>query len=135
FELKVPTLAWTFHMRCPPNLIVDNSNGGCGVGMDLRPTAWGQLLKDHLASVRPYLESIDTDGTTPPVEPEEPEEPEEPIEPEEPPVEPEEPEEPIEPGDGVTYDPGFRLGANNNEWWVEVFANADSVEVELSGGR
>jgi endoglucanase len=48
-QLEIPYLAWTFHMRCPPNLLVDNSQGGCGVGMQLQPTSWGQLLKDRLA--------------------------------------------------------------------------------------
>ncbi|HMI85858.1 MAG TPA: cellulase family glycosylhydrolase [Polyangiaceae bacterium] len=43
-------LAWTFHGRCPPNLLVDNSGGGCGVGMELVPTAFGQQLKDRLAT-------------------------------------------------------------------------------------
>jgi endoglucanase len=45
----IPWLAWTFHMRCPPNLLVDNSGGGCGSGMDLAPTEWGTLIKDRLA--------------------------------------------------------------------------------------
>lgn len=47
--LKVPYLAWTFHMRCPPNLLVDNSSGGCGVNMPLQPTSWGQQLKTRLS--------------------------------------------------------------------------------------
>jgi endoglucanase len=48
-ELEIPHLAWTFHMRCPPNLLVDYSGGGCGVGMDLEPTAgWGELIFDRL---------------------------------------------------------------------------------------
>ncbi len=47
-DLRIPYLAWTFHMRCPPNLLVDYSAGGCGVGMSLEPTAWGQLLMDNL---------------------------------------------------------------------------------------
>jgi endoglucanase len=46
----VPHLAWTFHMRCDPNLLVDNSAGGCGVGMTLAPTSWGTLLKTGLAT-------------------------------------------------------------------------------------
>jgi hypothetical protein len=48
---EVPHLAWTFHPRCPPNLLVDNTSvdGGCGVGMPLQPTSWGTLLKDRLA--------------------------------------------------------------------------------------
>ncbi len=45
----IPHLAWTFHMRCSPDLLVDNSSGGCGVDMPLQPTAWGQQLIDHLA--------------------------------------------------------------------------------------
>jgi len=45
----VPYLAWTFHMRCPPNLLVDNSGGGCGTGMALTPTSWGSRLKARLA--------------------------------------------------------------------------------------
>lgn len=46
----VPYLAWTFHMRCPPNLLVDGSAGGCGVGMTLTPTSWGARLKARLAT-------------------------------------------------------------------------------------
>ena len=49
-QLKLPYLAWTFHMRCSPNLLVDNSGGGCGTGMELQPTDWGQLLKTRLLS-------------------------------------------------------------------------------------
>ncbi len=50
-DLEIPHMAWTFHMRCPPNLLVDNSGGGCGVDMDLAPTAdWGQLIFDRLAT-------------------------------------------------------------------------------------
>ena len=51
-EHDIPYLAWTFHMRCPPNLLVDNSNAGCGIDMPLVPTDWGQLFKDRLA--RPW---------------------------------------------------------------------------------
>jgi cellulase (glycosyl hydrolase family 5) len=47
---EIPYLAWTFHGRCPPNLLVDNSGGGCGVGMDLVPTAFGQKVKARLAT-------------------------------------------------------------------------------------
>jgi endoglucanase len=45
----IPWLAWTFHMRCAPNLLVDNSVDGCGGGMDLEPTAWGQHIMDRLS--------------------------------------------------------------------------------------
>lgn len=47
---EVPYLAWTFHMRCPPNLLVDYSEGGCGEDMTLEPTSdWGQAIMDRLA--------------------------------------------------------------------------------------
>ncbi len=48
-ELDVPWLAWTFHMRCEPNLLVDNSGGGCGEGMELEPTEWGSHIKTRLS--------------------------------------------------------------------------------------
>jgi endoglucanase len=47
----VPYLGWTFHMRCPPNLLEDTSGGGCGIGSPLVPTAWGVLLRDHLRAM------------------------------------------------------------------------------------
>ncbi len=47
-SLSIPYLAWTFHMRCPPNLLVDYSNWGCGVDMPLEPTSWGKILMDRL---------------------------------------------------------------------------------------
>lgn len=46
----VPYMAWTFHMRCPPSLLVDNSAGSCGLGMTLAPSAWGQQLQAQLAN-------------------------------------------------------------------------------------
>ncbi len=46
----IPYLAFTFHMRCPPNLLVDTSGGTCGVGMALTPTAWGTQLQSRLAT-------------------------------------------------------------------------------------
>jgi hypothetical protein len=49
---EVPYLAWTFHMRCPPNLLVDTSKGTCGAGMPFEPTPWGHLLQSRLA--QPY---------------------------------------------------------------------------------
>ncbi|MDP1827997.1 MAG: cellulase family glycosylhydrolase [Archangium sp.] len=45
---EVPHLAWTFHQRCPPNLIEETAPG-CGVNMALRPTAWGTAFKTQLA--------------------------------------------------------------------------------------
>jgi endoglucanase len=47
---EVPHLAWTFHMRCPPNLLVDDSGGGCGVDMALDATEWGTQLETNLAT-------------------------------------------------------------------------------------
>jgi hypothetical protein len=48
----IPWLAWTFHMRCDPSLLVDNTGDGdgCGFGMDLVPSQWGTVIKDRLAS-------------------------------------------------------------------------------------
>lgn len=46
--IDVPHLAWTFHQRCPPNLIEETAPG-CGVNMPLRPTSWGTLFKNQLA--------------------------------------------------------------------------------------
>lgn len=45
---NVPYMAWTFHMRCPPNLLVDTSNGGCGIGSMLIPSPWGQQVQAQL---------------------------------------------------------------------------------------
>jgi len=50
--LEIPWLAWTFHMRCSPNMLTDFSGGGCGVGMALAPTSFGTLVRTQLAS--PY---------------------------------------------------------------------------------
>jgi hypothetical protein len=46
---EIPHLAWTFHMRCPPNLLEDTAAGTCGDRMNLVPTPWGRLIKDTLA--------------------------------------------------------------------------------------
>jgi hypothetical protein len=47
-ELQVPYLGWALHQRCPPNLLVDTVGYGCGAGMPLTPTPWGQQLRAHL---------------------------------------------------------------------------------------
>ena len=47
-ELQVPFLGWALHQRCPPNLLVDTVGYGCGAGMPLTPTPWGQQLRAHL---------------------------------------------------------------------------------------
>ncbi len=53
-EEEIPTIAWNFHMRCPPNLLADTAEDGCGLaaatGYDFPRTSWGDLLKDHLAT-------------------------------------------------------------------------------------
>jgi hypothetical protein len=41
--------AWTFHQRCSPDLLVDQTGSGCGAGMDLEPTEWGTVIKNRLA--------------------------------------------------------------------------------------
>lgn len=50
----VPYLAWAFHQRCPPNLLVDSASDGCGLaastGYAFPRTAWGDLLFAHLAT-------------------------------------------------------------------------------------
>ena len=52
-SLQIPYTGWTFHMRCPPNLLIDHSGGGCGVGMNLEPTSWGTLLRNQLTDTTP----------------------------------------------------------------------------------
>ena len=50
----IPYIAWNFHMRCPPNLLEDSAEDGCGLaaatGYDFPRTSWGDLLHDHLAT-------------------------------------------------------------------------------------
>jgi hypothetical protein len=52
-SLDTPWLAWTFHMRCDPSMLVDNSDNsgdsGCGGGMDLEPTDWGTNIRNRLS--------------------------------------------------------------------------------------
>src|SRR5690606_13586897 len=52
-QRDIPWLAWTFHMRCDPNLLMDNSGGGCGEDMDLVPSAWGTHIRNRLS--QPWL--------------------------------------------------------------------------------
>lgn len=103
--LGIPHLAWTFHGRCPPNLLVDNSGGSCGVDMPLEPTAWGRQLQEHLLASLP----------APPTDNEDPAGNEDPVD---------------EPVSSPGYDPAFTLSANCNEWWIEATAGADRVDVE-----
>ena len=45
--------AWTFHMRCQTSaMLVDSSALGCGVGMPLQPTEWGQVVLSQLQATR-----------------------------------------------------------------------------------
>jgi hypothetical protein len=48
-DIDVPWLALMFHMRCPPNLLIDNSSASCGVDMALEPTPWGEQIISALA--------------------------------------------------------------------------------------
>ena len=52
-KAEVPYIAYTFHFRCPPNLLVDHSNNGCGEGTKLEPSPWGTMLKERLAKPWP----------------------------------------------------------------------------------
>lgn len=49
----IPWMAWTFHQRCPPSLLVDHDGSGCGVDMALTPSEWGTVIQDRLAT--PWL--------------------------------------------------------------------------------
>jgi endoglucanase len=47
----LPWLAWTFHFRCPPNLLDDQSSDMCGIGMPLQAGGdWGALIQTQLAT-------------------------------------------------------------------------------------
>ena len=53
-QRDIPYLAWTFHMRCPPNLLQDTASDGCGhaasTGFDFPRTGWGDLFHAELAT-------------------------------------------------------------------------------------
>lgn len=58
-SLQIPYSAWSFHHNCAPNLLVDNSGGGNGPGMDLVPTEWGEVLRNHLLGIEvPKIEDL-----------------------------------------------------------------------------
>ena len=42
---SIPCAAWALAIRCWPDLLIDNSNGGAGVGMTLQLSPWGELLR------------------------------------------------------------------------------------------
>ena len=45
----IPWLAWTFHQRCGPSLLVDYQGSGCGADMELTPSDdWGVVIYDRL---------------------------------------------------------------------------------------
>lgn len=50
--LEIPHIAWSFHHRCPPNLLQDTASDGCGLsastGYDFPRTSWGDMLYDYL---------------------------------------------------------------------------------------
>jgi len=49
---EVPYIAWNFHMRCPPNLLMDTTSDGCGLdastGYDFPRTSYGDVVFTHL---------------------------------------------------------------------------------------
>jgi hypothetical protein len=48
---NIPWLAWSFHFRCPPNLLQDFSNDSCGVDSALVAEGdWGALVEKQLAT-------------------------------------------------------------------------------------
>ena len=50
---QVPWTAWTVHMRCRSTaLLIDQSQGGCGLNMPLIPSAWGQVIQSSLQRFR-----------------------------------------------------------------------------------
>jgi endoglucanase len=141
-SLKIPYTAWTFHQRCPPNLLVENSGGGCGVGMALQPTSWGNVVKTQLSkgAVTPPPDESGPDASVPDQSGPDASTPDEsgpdasvPDDSGPDASTPDEsgPDASVPP---VTYDPSFRVGPNCNNWWVEVYAKAASVEVETATG-
>jgi len=51
---EVPYIAWNFHHRCPPNLLMDTAPDGCGLsaatGYNFPRTPFGDMLKAQLAT-------------------------------------------------------------------------------------
>ncbi|MCL2726189.1 MAG: glycoside hydrolase family 5 protein [Polyangiaceae bacterium] len=50
-RLGIPWTAYTFHAKCPPNMLVDDDTW-CGGTSSLVPTPWGRMVKARLA--RPW---------------------------------------------------------------------------------
>lgn len=52
--LEIPHLAWSFHMRCDPNLLQDTASDGCGLsassGYAFPRTPYGDMLHEYLAT-------------------------------------------------------------------------------------
>jgi hypothetical protein len=51
---EIPYVGWNFHQRCPPNMLQDTAQDGCGMAgagttYTWPVTPWGQILKDRLA--------------------------------------------------------------------------------------
>jgi hypothetical protein len=49
-QQEIPYIAWTFHMRCPPNMLQDVTEDGCGhaPGYDFPRTEWGDMFHTEL---------------------------------------------------------------------------------------
>jgi hypothetical protein len=51
---EIPHIAWSFHMRCDPNLLQNTASDGCGLsaatGYNFPRTSWGDMLHDYLAT-------------------------------------------------------------------------------------
>jgi endoglucanase len=46
-EIGVSYSAWSLHHACGPNLLKATETG-CGMDMSLEPTAWGDIVRQHL---------------------------------------------------------------------------------------
>ncbi len=51
-DRQIPYAGWSFHHNSNPSMLVDNSNGSMGEGMDLKPNEWGRVVRDHLRSLK-----------------------------------------------------------------------------------
>ena len=49
--LQIPYAAWSFHQRCSPDLIVDQTGSGLGADMKIEPTEWGEVFMEHLSGI------------------------------------------------------------------------------------
>lgn len=49
---EVPWMAWNFHHNCGPDLLQATNKDSCGVGMTLKPSPWGKLIRNRLQQLR-----------------------------------------------------------------------------------